>query len=88
LEILFSQFNVLERVISLCLKQNDIGPGSITNLSKVLARPFPGALTELRIVKCKISATLTTALIDAIAQQSNIRVLSLVDARITESALK
>ena len=64
---MLSQFQLLEKVVSLCIKQNDIGHASISSLQKVLARPFPAAIVELRIVKCKISSAVTAALIDAIA---------------------
>jgi hypothetical protein len=55
LEVMFDSMVNLKRVVSLVLKQNELGLKGTAALTKVLTRPFPATLQELSIVNCKLT---------------------------------
>lgn len=65
-EILLTNMNKLERVISLVLKGEEFGLKSIMAIKPLLERPKPNNLEVLRLVNCKISTAVTRELISTL----------------------
>mmetsp|Transcript_32855 Transcript_32855/g.50228 ORF Transcript_32855/g.50228 Transcript_32855/m.50228 type:complete len:94 (+) Transcript_32855:4497-4778(+) len=78
----------LEKVRTLIYKNNEFGKASMENIYPLLHRRKPYHLEELRIVNCKIGPSVTHDLIDCIAEQTNLKKLSLVKANFSDSSFR
>ena len=74
----------LDHLKQIVYKNNDIRLHSIDRLGPILARQKPMQLEELRIVNCPIGATATNALIEILADQSNLTKFGLVKSAFSD----
>lgn len=69
---------------ALTYKNGGINEQVIENLVPILRRPVPNHLEEIKIIDCKVSATLIEQLLEQLNTKSRIKKLALVNIQHTE----
>jgi hypothetical protein len=68
---------------SIVYKMNGFSLQSVKALEVLLLRKFPYNLEELRLIDLKISANVTSALVDALVPKNYLSKLSLINIKLT-----
>lgn len=84
IEVLLRGAEKLKHVSSLVFKREEFGHKSVKLIKPLVERPRPYNLQELRLIDCKVQTHVTRELITTLRESNSLKVLALVNARISE----